>query len=356
MDKYAVYSGKGLQLDVLRLGKPQPGSSEKHFIFRPRRTARKNRAAAVMMVMLLIAVIGLMIAQFDYDLKKYRHNQAANLVFPATLDSRITGEEWQSPVDVAIVDSDAYAVDPKTNNLYSVDFANNRVKKLVLPNKLSSPTAIDIYKSTLFTADSGAGHITAIADGEVENIAVPAASAPARPVGVHVTDNGDLLVTDANNNRVLQLSLDGSLLHTVGTGKRDNSNYGFNIPGGITTDRHGNIYVVDTRNARVQKFSPSWRYIATFGKSGDATGTLTRPNSVAVDDSGNVYISDESRAIVSVFSPNGKYQGCIGRKKPDDKNSKSLFRAVAGIRVIDAQLYVVDRLKGVFVFRLPDKG
>ena len=61
---------------------------------------------------------------------------------------------------------------------------------------------------------------------------------------------------------------------------------------GIALDRHGNIYVTDDVNARIQKFDSSGHFLLKWGTRGAGDGQFYLPYGVAVDRQDNVYIYD----------------------------------------------------------------
>ena len=66
----------------------------------------------------------------------------------------------------------------------------------------------------------------------------------------------------------------------------------FNSPGGVAIDDSGNIYVTDTYNNRIQKFSPDGTFITKWGNSGTGDGQFNGPLGIAIDGSGNLYVAD----------------------------------------------------------------
>src|SRR3989304_3327420 len=98
----------------------------------------------------------------------------------------------------------------------------------------------------------------------------------------------------------------------AGTGTRSAGEQGFNVPGGLTADDAGNVYVVDTLNGRVVELSPDGAFVRQFGELGSTAGTLSRPKGVAVDGAGRVFVSDGLLSAVQVFGPNGAFLGGIG--------------------------------------------
>ena len=63
------------------------------------------------------------------------------------------------------------------------------------------------------------------------------------------------------NNRVQVFTKEGKFLFKWGSsGSGDGE---FNIPWGIDIDKHGDVYVADWRNDRIQKFAPDGRFLMT---------------------------------------------------------------------------------------------
>jgi hypothetical protein len=85
-----------------------------------------------------------------------------------------------------------------------------------------------------------------------------------------------------------------------GTGKGE-----FDSPSGIAADRGGNIYIADTNNGRIKKFSPTGAFITSLGTKGTGYGQLGQPNGLAVDPAGNIYVADASNHRVQKLASDG---------------------------------------------------
>lgn len=96
------------------------------------------------------------------------------------------------------------------------------------------------------------------------------------------------------------------LVRTLGETEAKDESVAFYLPTDIALDKDGNIYVLDSGNHRVQKFSPEGRYLATFGRQGQGPGDLYFPQSLDVDEAGNIYISDPNNQRIQIFTPEGK--------------------------------------------------
>src|SRR5438093_2201466 len=85
-------------------------------------------------------------------------------------------------------------------------------------------------------------------------------------------------------------------------------------PKSMASDSFGNIYIADTYNHRIQKFSSTGKYISTLGISG-VHGTDNEhfgyPTSVTLDKSGNIYVADFDNNRVQKFTPVGSFEKYI---------------------------------------------
>lgn len=81
----------------------------------------------------------------------------------------------------------------------------------------------------------------------------------------------------------------------------------FQEPRGIAVDSQGFIFVVDSKNHRVQKLSPEGRAVATWGKEGDGPGEFKDPCGVAVGPDGSVYVADTWNHRIQKFTAEGKF-------------------------------------------------
>lgn len=76
-----------------------------------------------------------------------------------------------------------------------------------------------------------------------------------------------------------------------------------NDPNGVFVDRHGNIWVADTKNARIQKFLPGCEKGITIGAN--LPNAPTFPTNLFVCYDGSVYVADYFKSRVKRLAPNG---------------------------------------------------
>ncbi|MDP7579346.1 MAG: NHL repeat-containing protein [SAR202 cluster bacterium] len=123
------------------------------------------------------------------------------------------------------------------------------------------------------------------------------------PSGIEFDTDGNLFIVNSGNGRIQKFTKDGKFL--LGWGSTGNGESEFSRPWGICFDRDGNVYVADWGNHRVQKFTADGKYIMSFGTSHDEGGDLNHPSGVAVDSDGDVYVTDWGHRRVVIFEPNG---------------------------------------------------
>jgi DNA-binding beta-propeller fold protein YncE len=62
------------------------------------------------------------------------------------------------------------------------------------------------------------------------------------------------------------------------------------------------VYVVDSSNDRVQKFTSTGTFLTSFGSAGSGNGQFSFPEGIAVNLSGTVYVADAGNGRVELFA------------------------------------------------------
>ena len=135
------------------------------------------------------------------------------------------------------------------------------------------------------------------------------------PKGIAVSQNGNVYVTDCGNQRIQKFSAVGTFMTKWGSEGNGDGQFRFDTQelssfteqGAIAVDTSGNVYVADTLNHRVQKFTPDGQFITKWGKEGIGDGEFFRLSGIEVGEDGNVYVMDAWNKKVSVFSPQGEF-------------------------------------------------
>ena len=123
------------------------------------------------------------------------------------------------------------------------------------------------------------------------------------PSGLAFDAGDDLYVVDSRNDRVQKFTKDGR--HLLSWGSPGDAEGRFRAPWGITIDQAGDVYVADWGNDRVQKFSPDGTHLLSFEGTPEDGGDLWHPADVAVDSDGDVYVTDWGNRRVKIYDPDG---------------------------------------------------
>ncbi len=82
----------------------------------------------------------------------------------------------------------------------------------------------------------------------------------------------------------------------------------FDTPRAIAVDSTGNIFVADSGNGRIEKFSPTGTFLSIIGAKGSGQGQLADPSGIAIDRSGNIYVAEiDSKHCVQKLGPDGTF-------------------------------------------------
>lgn len=268
-------------------------------------------------------------------------------------------EQFEFPKNIAI---DAQG------NLYIADSDNHRIQKLNAngefllawgtrtPDNVAPPTGTfnqpwgiavdksgnvyvaDTWNHRIQEFDADGQFVTAWGtNGDTRGIAQGSPLLFYGPRAIALDAQGDLLVTDTGNKRVLKFSSNGDPLGQYGGVGSDNGKFLEEV--GIAVDKQGNIFVADTWNLRIQKFDSSFNYLTQWPLPAWESQSVVNKPYLAVDTDGNVFATDPEGSRVLKFSNDGKLLAVFGTRGTD----LSSFNLPTGL-AFDAQgnLYVVD--------------
>lgn len=85
----------------------------------------------------------------------------------------------------------------------------------------------------------------------------------------------------------------------------------FRGPIGVAVDDLGHVYVSDSGNDRIQKFTEDGKFITGWGGSGKGLGELRRPMHIALGPNGNLYVAEYLNDRIQIFAPDGTPLGAI---------------------------------------------
>jgi trimeric autotransporter adhesin len=149
----------------------------------------------------------------------------------------------------------------------------------------------------------------------------PATNATFREIFCLSVNAGDIYLCDKFNKRVREIDTTGTINTVAGNGL---SNFfgdggpaisaGLDDPWGVKTDGLGNTYIADTGNERVRQVTSDGTILTLAGNGSQGFGgdggpatdaSLNQPLDVAADKAGNVYIADSNNNRIRKVDPKG---------------------------------------------------
>jgi trimeric autotransporter adhesin len=242
---------------------------------------------------------------------------------------------------------------------------------------LAQPAAVALdLAGNLYIADTGTGRIRRVsASGVIATVAgtgeavagrdgVATDSALHSPTGVAVDSSGNILIADTGNHRIRQVGADGRVATIAGSGA---AGFGaenqppidtrLNAPRGVCSNRAGTVFVVDTGNHRVLRFTRNTAMqtaagTGAAGYSGDNAqprfAQLNQPSACAVDSFGNLFIADTGNHAVRRVSAAGILtsvagDGVAGFTGDEAPAAEARLAFPAGLAVDDSgNVYIAD--------------
>jgi sugar lactone lactonase YvrE len=164
-----------------------------------------------------------------------------------------------------------------SNNIYVADHANNRVQKF--------------DSSGNFLMQLGQFAYPACQDGD-----------PGFVWGVAVDDQGYVYMTDVNCNKVRKFKSDGTFVGSIG-GTYGNGDNEFSSPGEMAFGLFGELFVTESNGDRVKILTKDLVYVDRWGAFGSSQGCFVSPIGIAVDSAGYIYVADTGNQKIQKFSP-----------------------------------------------------
>ncbi len=133
------------------------------------------------------------------------------------------------------------------------------------------------------------------------------------PRGIAFAADGSMYVSDSRNHRIQHLTTSGEVLQVWGsfadTAQGQAPGGTFYEPWGIAVDNEGFVYVADTWNHRIQKFTADGQFVKMWGYFGQAENPdgFWGPRDIAIDKQGRLFITDTGNKRIAVFTTDGEF-------------------------------------------------
>ena len=122
------------------------------------------------------------------------------------------------------------------------------------------------------------------------------------PVGIFIDDDFNLFVADSQNDRIQRFSI-GNLTGTTVLGVGIPTGASLNFPRSVILDADGNLYVADSSGHRIVRLGSDGFHsiIGCTGGSSNATNDLNEPATIAFDSLGNIFVMEKENDRLQLF-------------------------------------------------------
>ncbi len=229
--------------------------------------------------------------------------------------SQTSGTPLSAPAGVAL-DSQGNVWVLDTGNDRVVEYSSEGVclavygQKGTAAGQFEAPQGIAVDQfGNLWVADTGNKRIQEISSSTGKSLLTFGAKGSGEgqfeggPTAIAVDAQGDVWASDTGNYRLQEFSTQGKFVRAVGSKGSGESQFGTG-PAGIAVNPQGSqLSVLDPGNARVETFDSEGHYTGRAGSEGTGRLQFKSPIGAALDATGDLYVVDSGNARVQELRP-----------------------------------------------------
>ena len=226
------------------------------------------------------------------------------------------------PYGIALFNGKIYVVDTVRAGYIVLDLKTRKRNFITggASGRMKKPINITIDSDgTKYISDTGRAQVL-VFDQKDKYVRAFGVKGQFKPSDVAISNNR-LFVTDLKNQMIQVLDkMTGKTLDHIGHVGSKEGEFFFPTNLAISSDNH--LYVTDTGNFRVQKFTLDGKFIQYFGSIGSSLGKFARPKGLSLDKDGNLYVVDAAFENIQLINNKGKLLLFFGQAgdKPGDLN------------------------------------
>ena len=213
------------------------------------------------------------------------------------------------PLSVAVREGQLLVCDVGLEAVVRIDPVAGTIAPLIDASQPqpAKPVAVTVDQAgNALVADVGGAVVLSVApDGSInKRYKLPDSQEKFKPIAVATSAQKLYVVNRASRNIEVFDLQSGQYLGPLKA--PNNSDSDLIYPVGLTVTDSGQIYVVDTLKCKVQIYDSDGKLTGSIGKAGNRSGQFARPRSVAVGSDGIIYVSDAATQVVQMFGPAGE--------------------------------------------------
>lgn len=223
----------------------------------------------------------------------------------------------KKPYGVALHQGRIYVVDTRGPGYAVFDLVKRQYQAVTGSGggKMRKPINITIDQDgTKYVTDTGRDQVL-VYDQYEQYVRAYGTEGQFKPSDVAIAGNR-LYISDLKHHQVQVLDKQsGAVLFKFGqAGSKEGELYHpTNLA--VSVDQH--LYVTDTSNFRIQKFTLDGKFVRSFGSVGSGFGQFARPKGVELDHAGRMYVVDAAFENIQVLDTDGKLLMFFG--EPGDR-------------------------------------
>ncbi|MHB1457823.1 MAG: NHL repeat-containing protein [Armatimonadota bacterium] len=262
---------------------------------------RKSMGFALCLVIMMLLISAVNAAPFDSGVPEFSFHYGIN--------GFSHGSWFDNPMSLALDQQSSliYVADMKADKVDAFSFQGIPKFQYGVKNGLKAPLGIVVdRRRNVYVSENAGGPIKIIdIKGAVTTLDIPVEKDDALPMPGRMTidQDGNLYVVERANSRIYVFDKD--LKFKLKFGGVGNERGMFKMLTDIAVDRQGRIYALDAQGIPVQVFDTKGNLIYQFGTIGDGDQDLSRPAGIFIDRNDQIWIADKDQHAVKVFARSG---------------------------------------------------
>ena len=182
----------------------------------------------------------------------------------------------------------------------SSSFASFIAGEATSERRLIQPYGTALHNGKLYVVDTGAAGIARfdLRSRKFSTIGSTGNGGMKKPINITISEDGVKYLCDTGRNQVLVFDQEDQFVRAIGKAGQFKP-----VDSAVRDDR---LYVIDIEHHQVQILDKNTgALISTFGKPGSDPGELFHPTNLAIGPSGDVFVVETSNFRVRRFSPDG---------------------------------------------------